>query len=70
LVAAYSFNEGSGTNVTDASGNGNNGTIANAAWTTSGKYGNALVFNGSNALVTIADAASLHFTTAMPLEAG
>jgi hypothetical protein len=68
-VAAYSFNEGTGTTVADSSGNGNNGTIANAAWTSSGKYGNALVFNGSNALVTIADAASLHLTTAMTLEA-
>ena len=28
LVAAYGFDEGSGTTVTDASGNGNNGTIS------------------------------------------
>ena len=39
LVAAYAFDEGSGTTVTDSSGNGNNGTIANATWTTTGKYG-------------------------------
>ena len=32
LVAAYGFDEGSGTTVTDASGNGNNGTVANATW--------------------------------------
>ena len=31
LVAAYSFNEGSGTTVHDLSGNGNNGAISNAA---------------------------------------
>src|SRR5690242_20812264 len=28
LVAAYAFNEGSGTIVTDSSGNGNNGSIS------------------------------------------
>ena len=69
LVAAYAFDEGSGTTVTDASGNGNNGTIANATWSTSGKYGDALQFNGSDALVTIPDAASLHLSTGMTLEA-
>ena len=69
LVAAYAFDEGSGTTVTDASGNGNNGTITNATWATSGKYGKALQFNGTNALVSIPDAASLHLTTALTLEA-
>ena len=69
LVAAYAFDEGSGTTVTDASGNGNNGTISNATWVTTGKYGDALKFNGSSALVTIPDAASLHLSTGMTLEA-
>jgi chitodextrinase len=69
LVAAYSFNAGSGATVADASGLGNNGTIANAVWTTNGKYGSALIFNGVNALVTIADAPSLRLTNAMTLEA-
>ena len=69
LVAAFSFNEGTGTTVTDSSGNHNNGTIVNGTWTTSGKYGNALVFNGSNAIVTVPDAASLDLTNAMTLEA-
>src|SRR6516164_3405370 len=69
LVAAYSFDEGSGTTVTDASGNGNNGTITGATWSTAGKYGKALSFNGSNAVVTIPDAASLHLSTGMTLEA-
>jgi hypothetical protein len=31
LVAAYNFNQGSGTVLVDVSGNGNNGTISNAA---------------------------------------
>ena len=69
LVAAYAFDEGTGTTVTDSSGNGNNGTITGATWTTAGKYGDALVFNGTNALVSIPDAASLHLTTGMTLEA-
>jgi phosphodiesterase/alkaline phosphatase D-like protein len=69
LVAAYAFGEGSGTTVGDLSGHGNTGTISNATWTTAGKFGNALTFNGTNALVTITDSTSLHLTTAMTLEA-
>jgi hypothetical protein len=55
--------------VSDVSGNGNNGTITGATWTTSGKYGNALIFNGTDALVTINNAASLQLTSGMTLEA-
>ena len=69
LVAAYSFNEGTGTTVADASGTGNGGTIGNAAWTGQGKYGGALVFNGTSARVTVPDAPSLRLTSAMTLEA-
>ncbi len=69
LVAAYSFNEGVGAAVADASGNGNTGTIVNAVWTTSGKYGSALQFNGTTALVTVPDSVALHLTSAMTLEA-
>ena len=69
LVAAYSFEEGTGTTLTDVSGNGNTGTIVNATWTTTGKYGNALTFNGTSARVTVPDASSLDLTTGMTLEA-
>lgn len=69
LVAAYDFNAGSGTTLSDVSGNGNTGTIVNATWSASGKYGGALSFNGTNAQVVINDAASLHLTTAVTLEA-
>jgi hypothetical protein len=69
LVAAYSFNEGSGTTVADASGTGNGGTVGNATWSTQGKYGNALTFNGTNARVTVPDASSLDLTSALTLEA-
>ena len=69
LVAAYSFDEGTGTTVVDLSGNATTGRLASAAWTTAGKYGKALVFNGTNAAVTINDSASLRLTSAMTLEA-
>ncbi|HET7208804.1 MAG TPA: LamG-like jellyroll fold domain-containing protein, partial [Terriglobales bacterium] len=69
LVAAYAFNEGSGTIVTDSSGNGNNGSISGATWTTAGKFGGALSFNGTSSRVIINDSASLHLSTGMTLEA-
>ena len=34
LVGYWNFNEGSGNTVTDLSGNGNNGTINGATWST------------------------------------
>ena len=37
LVAAYNFNEGSGSTVTDLSGHNLNGTIVGATWTTRGQ---------------------------------
>ena len=69
LVAAYGFNEGTGTTVADASGNGNVGSIVNAAWTASGKYGGALSFNGTNARVDIPNSPSLQLGSGMTLEA-
>src|SRR5437867_209854 len=69
LVAAYSFNEGSGAAVADASGNNNTGTLGTGVtWTGQGRFGSALVFNGAG-FVTIPAAASLNLTTAMTLEA-
>ncbi len=70
LVAAYSFDHGTGTTVNDSSGNGNNGTITNATWSTSGKFGDALSFTGKlNSWVTVADSSSLDLTNGMTLEA-
>ncbi|KRF41857.1 LamG-like jellyroll fold domain-containing protein [Paenibacillus sp. Soil787] len=46
----YKFDETSGTTAADSSGYGNSGTInggTNATWTT-GKYGNAITFGGTN----------------------
>jgi PKD repeat protein len=69
LVAAYGFEEGTGSTLTDASGNGNAGTVNGATWTTAGRYGNALSFNGTNSMVTANDSASLDLTAGMTLEA-
>ena len=70
-MAAYGFDTGSGTAVTDGSGNGNNGTLTNATWAgaTAGRFGNALSFNGTNALVSIPDSNSLDLTAGMTIEA-
>jgi hypothetical protein len=70
LLAAYSFDQGSGTTLTDATGNGNNGSISDAVWSTSGKYGGAMQFNGaSDSFVSIPDVVALHLTKGMTLEA-
>jgi uncharacterized repeat protein (TIGR01451 family) len=68
LVAAYSFNEGSGTTVADSSGQGNGGAVAAGTWTTQGKFGSALTFNGTSTRATIPDSNSLDLTN-MTLEA-
>ena len=52
LVAAYAFDDGSGTTLSDASGNGHPGTVVGAAWTT-GKHGTALSFNGTSSRVDL-----------------
>jgi hypothetical protein len=69
LVAAYSFNEGSGTSVNDLSGKGNVGSTASTTWSATGKYGGALSFNGTNSLVNVSDSNSLDLTNGMTLEA-
>ena len=63
LVAAYGFNENTGTTTADSSGNNLTGTIAGAAWTTAGKNGNALSFDGANDMVSIADNSVLDVAT-------
>jgi hypothetical protein len=67
-VLAYSFDQGSGTTVPDASGSGNGGTLTNTTWSSTGKYGGALSFNGASSWVTVADNASLDLSNGMTLE--
>ena len=69
LVAAYAFNEASGTTISDRSGNSNLGTLAGATWTTAGQAGSALSFDGVNDRVNINDAVALDLTGGMTLEA-
>src|SRR5579885_3651116 len=69
LVAAYGFEDGSGTTTVDSSGNALTGALNGATWVTSGKYGKALSFNGTSNYVTVADNNLLHLTSAMTIEA-
>jgi hypothetical protein len=69
LIAAYGFNEGSGAAANDSTSVNNTGTLNGATWTTLGRYGSALSFNGSSNTVTIADANELDLTNGMTLEA-
>jgi len=67
LVASYSFDEGSGGVANDSSGNGHVGTINGATWTT-GHYGGALSFNGTNAYVDLGGLGTF-YQTGFTLEA-
>jgi hypothetical protein len=68
LVAAYTFNETSGSTVTDASGNNNTGTFGSGVTRTAqGRFGSALSFNGG--MIRIPHSSSLNLTSAMTLEA-
>jgi hypothetical protein len=70
LVAAYSFEEASGTTVVDRSGTGNTGALSGGATRTlTGRYGQGLALDGVNDRMDVADSASLDLTTAMTLEA-
>jgi hypothetical protein len=67
-VLALGFNENGGTTVVDASSLHNNGAVSNTTWTT-GKFGKALSFDGTNSWVTVNNATSLNLTNRMTLEA-
>jgi len=68
-VLAYSFDAGSGTTVADVSPNAITGTISGATWTTSGRYGNALSFDGATSYVNVGNPTPLKLTGSMTLEA-
>jgi len=64
LVLMYNFDNRSSLGesdslVKDLSGNGNDGTVTSASWTSSGKYDGAFEFDGVNDLITISDDVSL-----------
>ena len=68
-VAAYAFDEGSGTTVKDSSGNNLSGTIIGASWITAGMYGNALSFDGTSSYIDLGNPTLLQLTGSMTVEA-
>src|SRR5215813_11336898 len=68
-VAAYAFDEASGTTALDATSNHLNGTLSNAT-RVAGKNGTAVkLTGGASSWVTVPDANPLDLTTGMTLEA-
>ena len=67
LAAAYSFDTGSGASVPDVSGNGNTGTAMGSFWSTQGRYGGAMSFDGIGSVVRVASSPSLALSSAMTL---
>lgn len=69
-VAAYSFDEGSGETAEDVTGDGHTATIHGAEWTTHGRYGGALEFDGGEGnYVSIPANAALDGTEEFTVEA-
>ncbi len=71
LVASYQMSDGSGTSITDDSGNGNTATLtAGASWVASPIQfaGNALSFDGIDDYVNIPYNSSLDISSAITLE--
>jgi len=68
LVAAWSFDEGTGDTVRDVSGNGHNGTISGAKWV-DGKFGKALEFNGDGDQVLVPNHDALNIKGELTVEA-
>jgi len=71
LVAAFGFEEASGTTAVNSSNAAFNGTIVQAARVAAGKIGQGLSFDGVNDWVTVNDitASPLDLTTGMTVEA-
>ena len=69
LVAAYGFDRGSGRTAEDASGDGNTAAIQGATWTSEGRYGRAIRFEGVGEIVRVPASVSLDLRRAMTLSA-
>ncbi|HWA51758.1 MAG TPA: LamG-like jellyroll fold domain-containing protein [Patescibacteria group bacterium] len=61
-IAYWKFNEGSGTTVSDSSGNGNTGSLINTPTWTTGISNGAINFNGTNQYVSVSDSGILNLT--------
>jgi chitodextrinase len=69
LLAAYAFNEGSGTSAADASGAGLTGTLTNGATWGIGHAAGAVLLDGVNDFVELGNPAPLQLTGSMTLSA-
>jgi hypothetical protein len=69
LVAAFGFEEASGTTVNDSSSSLNHGTLTGAARSTEGRFGTSMSFDGAGDWITVPDSNTLDLTNAMTLEA-
>ena len=70
LVAAFAFDEGTGSTSSDNwSGFGHVAAINGASWTPQGRYGNALSLDGANDWITVNDHAALDLTGGLTIEA-
>ena len=70
LVAAYAFNEGSGTSVTDLSGRGNSGDCLGHDLDCGAAIRHRRSsFNGTSSIVTVPDSNALDLTSGMTVEA-
>ena len=71
LVAQWHFDEGTGTDVWDSSGNGNDGTLENMKcddWV-DGRRKTGLEFDGENDYVGVSHSDNLNFTNGLTIEA-
>jgi hypothetical protein len=69
LVAAYGFEEQSGTAAVDSLGH-RNGTLAGGATrVANGRFGQALSLDGVNGMVTVPDSSAIRLSSAMTIEA-
>lgn len=69
LVGYWDFNEGSGLVAYDKSGKGNHGELRNGAQWGTGKFGNAVYFDGVDDHVYVPDSSSLEGFEAVTIEA-
>ncbi len=77
LVGWWTLDQGTSTRATDSSGYGNNGTLFNFAapatvssgWTTYGKRGGAMLFDGTNDTIQVPHGASMKPSSTMTVSA-
>jgi Concanavalin A-like lectin/glucanases superfamily len=69
VIAAYAFNEGTGTTAVDASGNGVTGALANGATWGTGRNAGAVQLDGVNDFVELGNPTALQLTGSMTVSA-